>query len=94
MPHYDELVLTLCINDFDLHRVLVDPSSAADLLQLPTFQQIKLSLGVVNSIKRVFSGFNGATTITLGDVTLPVKAGPINQQVMFSIVENLGLTMP
>ena len=37
VPHYDALVLTLCINGFDVHRVLVDPSSAADLLQLPTF---------------------------------------------------------
>ena len=37
VPYYDALVLTLCINDFDVHRVLVDPSSAADSLQLPTF---------------------------------------------------------
>ena len=28
MPQYDALVLTLCINDFDVHRVLVDPSGA------------------------------------------------------------------
>ena len=32
MPHYDALVLTLCINGFDVHRVLVDLGSAADLL--------------------------------------------------------------
>ena len=36
-PHYDALVLTLCINDFDVHRVLVNPSSVTDLFQLPTF---------------------------------------------------------
>ena len=34
VPHYDALVLTLCNNGFDIHRVLVDPSSAIDLLQL------------------------------------------------------------
>ena len=33
--HYDELVLTLYINGFDVHRVLVDPGNATDLLQLP-----------------------------------------------------------
>ena len=27
VPHYDLLVLTLCINDFDVHRVLVDPAT-------------------------------------------------------------------
>ena len=37
LPHYDVLVLTLCINGFDVHRVLVDLGSAVDLLQLPVF---------------------------------------------------------
>ena len=32
VPHYDALVLTLCINGYDVHRVLVDPSNATDLL--------------------------------------------------------------
>ena len=79
VPHYDALVLTLCINDFDVHRVLVDPGSAADLLPLPTFKQMKLFLGVVNSVGRILSGFNGVTTVTLGDVALPIKAGPVTQ---------------
>ena len=33
----DALVLALSINGFDVHRVLVDPGNAADLLQLPPF---------------------------------------------------------
>ena len=37
VPHYDALVLTLCINGFDVHRVLEDPGNAANLLQLPAF---------------------------------------------------------
>ena len=32
VPYYDALVLTLCINGFDVHRVLVDPGSTTDLL--------------------------------------------------------------
>ena len=51
VPHYDVLMLTLCINDFDVHRVLVDPVSAKDLLQLSTFKQMKLSLGMLNSFR-------------------------------------------
>ena len=43
VPHYDALILTLCINSFDVHRVLVDPSSTTDLFQLPTLNQMKLS---------------------------------------------------
>ena len=38
VPHYDALVLTLYINGFDMHRVLVDPGSVADLLQLLAFK--------------------------------------------------------
>ena len=34
VPHYDALVLTFCINDFDMHKVLIDLGSVADLLQL------------------------------------------------------------
>ena len=90
VPHYDALVLTLYINDFDVHRVLVDLSSAADLLQLPAFNQMKLSPLMLNSVERILSCFNCVTTTTLGDITLPVQAELITQQVLFSIVEDLG----
>ena len=90
MRRYDALVLTLCIHDFDVHRVLVDPCSTTDLLQLPTFKQMKLSLGVVNLAVRILFGFNGATTITIRDVALPVKPGLVTQQVLFLIIEDLG----
>ena len=79
MPHYDALVLTFRINGFDVHKVLVDPSNAADLLQLLAFKQMKLSLGMLNSTRRILFGFNGGTTKTLGDVALPVKVGPVTQ---------------
>ena len=39
---------------------------------------------------RVLSGFNGATTLTVGDITFLVRAGPVTQQVLFSVVEDLG----
>ena len=38
--YYGALVLTFCINDFDVHKVLVDPGSTTDLLQLQAFKQI------------------------------------------------------
>ena len=54
-PHYDALILTLCINSFDVHRVLVDPSSAVELLHLPTFMQMKVPLNHLSSADRVLS---------------------------------------
>ena len=83
-------MLTLCINNFDVHKVLVDPSSAVGLLQLLTFKQMKVPLDKLSSAGRILSGFNGATMLTMGDITLPVKARPVIQQVLFLIVEDLG----
>ena len=88
-PHYDVLVITLCINNFDVHRVLVDPGSATDLLHLPAFQQMKVPLDHLSSAGRILSGFNGATTLTVGDIVLSIKAGLVTQQVLFSVVEDL-----
>ena len=53
MCHYDALVLTLCINGFDVHRVLVDPGSATNLLQLLAFIQMKLSFDILNLAGRI-----------------------------------------
>ena len=76
-PHHDALVLTVCINSFDVHRVLVDLGSAADLLHLPAFKQMRVPLDHLSSAGRVLSWFNGATTLTVGDIAFPVRAGPV-----------------
>ena len=90
-PHHDALVLSLCINNCDVHRVLVDLGSAADLLQLPAFRQMDISFDRMSLASRILSDFNGVTTVTMGDNALPVKAGPVIQHVLFSVVEDLGL---
>ena len=89
-PHYDALVLTLCVNNFDVHWVLVDPGSATELLHLPALTQIKVPVSHLSSVDRVLSGFNESTTLTVGDIALFVKARPVTQQVLFLVVEDLG----
>ena len=89
-PHYDALVLTVCINSFDVHKVLVDPGSATDLLHLLALKQMGVPMDHLCSAGRVLSGFNGATTLSVEDITFSVKAGPVTQQVLFSMVEDLG----
>ena len=90
-PHYDALVLTVCINNFKVHKVLIDSGSAVDLLHLPALKQMRVPIDHLHSVGRVLSGFNGATTLSIGDVTFSVKEGPVTQQVLFSVVEDLGL---
>ena len=42
-PHEDALLLTLGISGFDIRRVLVDPGSSADLLEMSTYMQMGYS---------------------------------------------------
>ena len=51
---------------------------------------MKLSLSMLNSVGQILSGFNGATTKTLEDVVLSIKAGQVTQRILFSIVGDLG----
>ena len=89
-PHYDALVLTIGINNFNVHRVLVDLGSAADFLHLPTFKKMRIQLDRLSSAGKVLSGSNEATILTVGDIAFPVQSGPVIQQVLFSVVEDLG----
>ena len=51
---------------------------------------MRVLLDHLSSAGRVLSGFNGATTLTVEDIAFPVQAGPVTQQVLFSVVEDLG----
>ena len=50
---------------------------------------MKVPLGHLSSADRILSGFNGVTTLTVGDIVLSVKAEPVTQKVLFSVVEDL-----
>ena len=89
VPHHDALVLTLCINDLNVHKVFVDLGGVTNLLQLPAFKQMNVSLDRLSSAGRILSSFNGASTVTMGDITLPIRARPVVQQVLFSVVGDL-----
>ena len=93
-PHHDALVLTLCINNFNGHRVLVDPSSVTDLLQLLAFRQMKGPLDKLSSAGRILFGFNKATTLTMGDIALLVKASRLLSKSYSHLSKTWGHTMP
>ena len=73
-----------------MHRVLVDPGNATELLHLLAFMQMKVPLNHLSYAGRVLSGFNGFITLTVGDIALSDKVRPVTQQVLFSVVEDLG----
>ena len=42
-PHDDVLVVSLQVEDYSMHRVLVDNGSSADILYYSAFQQIRIN---------------------------------------------------
>ena len=51
---------------------------------------MNISFDRLSSAGRILSGFNRATIVTMGDIALPIKVGQVVQQVLFSVVEDLG----
>ncbi|RVW14328.1 hypothetical protein CK203_099081 [Vitis vinifera] len=88
-PHRDTLILSLEVVDFDVRRILVDPGSSADLVQASVVSHMGHSLAGLENPKRILSGFNGSSTTSLGDIVLPVQAGPVTLNVQFSVVQDL-----
>ncbi|RVW68778.1 hypothetical protein CK203_060953 [Vitis vinifera] len=47
------------------------------------------SLTGLKNPRRILSGFNGSSTTSLGDIVLPIQAGPVTLNVQFSVVQDL-----
>ena len=85
-PHRDALILSLGMGDFDVRRILFDLGSSTDLLQASIISHMGRDLSGLENPGRILSGFNGTATISLGDIVLPVQAGPVTLKVQFSVV--------
>ncbi|RVW68622.1 hypothetical protein CK203_058867 [Vitis vinifera] len=64
-------------------------SSSADLVQASVIGHMGHSLAGLENPGRILSGFNGSSTTSLGDIILPVRAGPVTLNVQFSVVQEL-----
>ena len=77
------------MGDFDVRRILVDPGSSTDLLQASVISHMGRELSGLENPRRILSEFNRAATTSLGDIVLPVQAGPVTFNVQFSVVQDL-----
>ena len=74
-PHDDALVVSLQIGDYNMHRVLVDNGSSADILYYPAFQQMRIDKERLSPTNAILVGFGGTKVFPLGAITLAVTAG-------------------
>ncbi|XP_021833908.1 uncharacterized protein LOC110773696, partial [Prunus avium] len=76
LPHNDALVICIQIEQAVIERVHVDEGSAANILQLSVIQQMGLE-PKINKLARSLTGFNGATSITVGTIDLDIHSPPV-----------------
>ncbi|RVX06104.1 Transposon Ty3-I Gag-Pol polyprotein [Vitis vinifera] len=62
----------------------IRPGSSADLVQASVIGHMGHGLAGLENPGRILSGFNGSSTTSLGDIILPVRAGPVILNVQFS----------
>ena len=80
-PHDDALVVSIWIEDYNMHKVLVDNGSSADILYYPAFQQMGIDRERLISTNAPFVGFGGIRVLPLGAITLSVLVGDYPQQI-------------
>nr|XP_023905316.1 uncharacterized protein LOC112017085 [Quercus suber]XP_023905317.1 uncharacterized protein LOC112017086 [Quercus suber] len=80
-PHDDALVVTLRVGDFNMHRVLIDNGSSADILYYPTFLQMRIDRKQLIPTNAPLIGFGGTRVFPLGVITLSVTLRDYPQQI-------------
>ncbi|XP_023907234.2 uncharacterized protein LOC112018931 [Quercus suber] len=79
--HDNALVISIQVGDYNMHRVLIDNGSSADILYYPTFQQMRIDRERLVPTNAPFVGFGGIRVFPLGTVTLFVTIGNYPQQI-------------
>nr|XP_016502715.1 PREDICTED: uncharacterized protein LOC107820874 [Nicotiana tabacum] len=84
-PYFDALVITLCISDTDVRRIMVDDVSGACIIHPHILTQIRLEDKIVPRCITL-TGFNNAAERTSGEMTLHVLAGGITLETTFHVI--------
>ena len=58
--HDDALVISIRVGDYNMHRVLVDNGSSADILYYPAFQQMRIDKERLIPTNAPLIGFGGS----------------------------------
>ena len=74
-PHDDTLVVNLQIGDYNMHWVLIDNGSSADILYYPVFQQIRIDRERLTPTNAPLVGFGGTKVFLLGAINTSYDDG-------------------
>ena len=84
-PHDDALVVSVRVEHYNVHRMLVDNDSLADILYYPAFQQMGIDRARLIPTTAPLVGFRGTRVLPLGAITLSVTVGDYPKQIIKDI---------
>jgi hypothetical protein len=97
VPHAYAMVINCHVVAWDLHKVLVDNGSQADIF-LHAFNRMGISHILLKLADNPLYGFGGKGTFPIGKIELSLSFGVApnarSEQVTFNIVDMVSLTMP
>ena len=71
-PYDDALVVSIRVGDYNVHWMLVDNGSSADILYYPAFQQMGIDRTRLIPTNALLVGFEGIRVLQFGAITLSV----------------------
>jgi hypothetical protein len=74
-PHVDAMVINCSVAGWDLHKVLVDNGSQADIIFLHAFDHMGISHSLLKPSDNPLYGFGGKGTFPMGKIELPLSFG-------------------
>jgi hypothetical protein len=90
-PHIDAMVINCSVAGWDLHKVLVDNGSQANIISLYAFDRMGISHSLLKPSDNPLYGFGGKGTFPVGKIELPLSFGVApnarSEQVTFDIVD-------
>lgn len=72
--------MTLAITNHNIHRILIDNGSSANILYKSAFELMKIDRGKLVPVGNPLVGFSGEQVLPIGAIELPVMAGASPQQ--------------
>jgi hypothetical protein len=90
-PHIDAMVINCSVAGWDLHKVLVDNGSQADIIFLHAFDRMGISHSLLKPSDNPLYGFGGKGTFPVGKIELLLSFGVApnaqSEQITFDIVD-------
>jgi hypothetical protein len=90
-PHADAMVINYRVTGWDLHKVLVNNCSQADIIFLHAFDRMGISHSLLKPVDNPLYGFGGKGTFPIRKIELPLSFGVApnarSEQITFDIVD-------